>query len=69
MSRARADVPHSSELRMVITRADGTVEDHGIVAAHYSNPLRALWWKTVGKPMADCRIALSNRRHRMKEQG
>jgi hypothetical protein len=54
---------------MVITRADGTVEDHGIVAAHYSNPLRALWWKTVGKPMADCRIALSNRRHRMKEQG
>lgn len=64
MSRARADVPHSSELRMVITRADGTVEDHGVVAAHYTSSWRAAWWQVVGRPLANRRIARSNRRRR-----
>ncbi|MCX5239818.1 hypothetical protein OG824_31915 [Streptomyces prunicolor] len=64
MSRARADVPHSSELRMVVTRADGTVEDHGVVAAHYTSPLRAAWWQVVGRLLANRRIARSNRRRR-----
>ncbi|MFI5880810.1 hypothetical protein [Streptomyces sp. NPDC051554] len=62
MSRARVDVPHSSELRMVIKRADGTVEDHGVVAAQYSSPLRAAWWELVGRRLANRRIARSNRR-------
>ncbi|MFC8676689.1 hypothetical protein ACFUEN_28890 [Streptomyces griseorubiginosus] len=64
MSRARADVPHSSELRMVVTRADGTVEDHGVVAAHYANSWRATWWALVGRRLANRRIARSNRRRR-----
>ncbi|MGV9427073.1 hypothetical protein ACWDO7_22655 [Streptomyces sp. NPDC003656] len=59
---SRADVPHSSELRMVVRRVDGTVEDLGIVAAHYSSRWRAAWWRCVGRPLANRRIARSNRR-------
>jgi hypothetical protein len=62
--RDKADVPHSSELRMVVRRVDGTVEDHGVVAAHYSNPLRQAWWLLVGLPQARLRIAMSNHRRR-----
>lgn len=32
------------ELRAQIIHADGSVEDHGIIAAHYSNPFKQLWW-------------------------
>lgn len=64
MTQAGADAPHSSELRMIVRRADGTVEDHGVVAAHYSNPVQALWWHLVGRPLANRRIARSNRRRR-----
>ncbi|MFJ8798518.1 hypothetical protein [Streptomyces sp. NPDC102487] len=62
MSSEQAAAPHSAEVRMVVRRADGTVEDHGIVSAHYSNPLRAAWWHLVGRPLANARIARSNRR-------
>ncbi|MGW2936052.1 hypothetical protein ACWDA7_30340 [Streptomyces sp. NPDC001156] len=61
---SKADVPHSSELRMVVRRADGTVEDHGVVAAHYSSRWRAAWWRLVGQPLANRRIARSNRKRR-----
>lgn len=64
MSGGRAQVPVSAELRMVITRVDGTVEDHGVVSAQYRNPLRQAWWNFVGRPLADRRIARSNRRRR-----
>ncbi|MFJ4787576.1 hypothetical protein [Streptomyces sp. NPDC088794] len=47
---------------MVITRADGRVEDHGVVAAHYASPWRSAWWQIVGRPLANLRIARSNRR-------
>ncbi|WP_393075349.1 hypothetical protein [Streptomyces sp. LN704] len=57
----RASVPHSSELRMVVTRADGTVHDHGVVDAHYRNPLKQAWWILVRRPLANRRIRVSNR--------
>ncbi|MEU5596678.1 hypothetical protein [Streptomyces sp. NPDC020298] len=61
MSRSRANVPHSSELRMVIRRADGTMHDHGVVDAHYRNPFRQAWWLYVRRPLANRRIRRSNR--------
>lgn len=54
-------VPSEAVLRMVVTRADGTVHDHGIVSAYYRNPIKRLWWKHVGRPRANRRIAKSNR--------
>lgn len=59
--RTDARVPSEATLRMVVTRADGTVHDHGIVSAYYRNPLKRWWWKHVGRPRADRRIAKSNR--------
>lgn len=53
--------PGRVELRMVVTRADGTVHDHGVVSAHYRNPLRQAWWTLVGQHLANRRIARSNR--------
>ncbi|MFJ5217185.1 hypothetical protein ACIP98_20985 [Streptomyces sp. NPDC088354] len=64
MSAGRADVPLSTELHMVITRADGTVEDQGVVSAQYRNPVRQAWWQLVGRRLANRRIARSNRRRR-----
>jgi len=58
---SHADVPASAELRMVVTRADGTVIDHGVVSAAYRNPLRRWWWRHIGQPLATRRIARSNR--------
>lgn len=46
---------------MVVTRADGTRIDHGVVAAHYRNPIRQAWWQLVGRPLANRRIRKSNR--------
>lgn len=34
----------SLEMSVVVTRADGTVEDHGTVAYWHRNPL-IRWWK------------------------
>ncbi|MFJ8006088.1 hypothetical protein [Streptomyces fagopyri] len=52
---------------MVVRRADGTVEDHGVVAAEYSSRWRQAWWQLVGRHRAARRIARSNRRHRGRE--
>jgi hypothetical protein len=41
---AKAGVKEA-RLSIVVTRADGTVEDYGTVAYHNSNPLRLLWWR------------------------
>ena len=35
--------PRAMELRIVVTRADGTVEDYGVVAAMHRNPIINLW--------------------------
>lgn len=48
-------------IRAVITRADGRVQDVGIIHANYSNPLKRLWWKAVGLHMANRRIRWANR--------
>ncbi|MFI1535561.1 hypothetical protein [Streptomyces anandii] len=61
MTSDRASAPHSSELRMVVRRADGTVHDHGVVDAYYRNPIKQAWWRLVGKPLANRRIRRSNR--------
>lgn len=56
-----ATAPSEAELRMVVTRADGTVHDHGVVSAYYRNPAKRLWWRLIGAPRANRRIAKSNR--------
>lgn len=58
--------PTRSELHAVVIRANGTREDLGKIAAHYRNPVKRLWWRLVGKPVADRRIRRTNQRH---EQG
>jgi hypothetical protein len=40
--QARGGVKEAS-LGVVVTRADGTVEDYGTVAYYNKNPLRRLW--------------------------
>jgi hypothetical protein len=49
---------------MVIRRADGTVVDHGVVAAQYASRWRQAWWQLVGRHRARRRIARSNRNRR-----
>jgi hypothetical protein len=51
----------TATLHMVVTRADGTVEDLGVVAAQYKNPLRQLWWEVVGARLSARRIKRANR--------
>lgn len=36
--------PRSAELRAVVTRADGSIEDLGVVAYYHHNPLRRWAW-------------------------
>lgn len=38
-----------AELQIVVTRADGTVEDHGTVAYYHRNPLKRAWHKLTGR--------------------
>lgn len=37
--------PREASIEVVITRADGTVENLGTVAFWHRNPLRRLWWR------------------------
>lgn len=56
-AEARADV----RLRAVITRADGTVQDLGLIG-HQSRRLhRRLWWWCIGRLLAERRIRRANR--------
>lgn len=57
----RAKAESDQQFHAVITRADGSVEDLGVVAATYKSPFRRLWWRIHGKPRADQRIARANR--------
>jgi hypothetical protein len=61
MTEQPADQPSEAELRMVVTRADGTVHDHGVVSAHYTNPIKEAWWLLVRRPLANRRIRRSNK--------
>lgn len=48
MAGINATQPKRAELRAVITRADGTVEDLGVIAAWHRNPLMRLWCRIKG---------------------
>lgn len=61
MSEANVDLRQQGVLRAVITRADGTVEDVGVISASYRNPVRQLWWTVVGRRLAARRTARANR--------
>jgi hypothetical protein len=37
----------SAELSLVITRADGTVEDLGVVSKWHKNPIKRFAWRTT----------------------
>lgn len=61
---SRTDVrPRRQTLSAVVTRADGTVIDVGVVAAAYRNPFKQLWWRLVGLPAANRRIRRANKQH------
>lgn len=45
MLKASQGKVSEAKLRAVVTRADGTVEDYGVVSYYSPNPMkRALWW-------------------------
>jgi hypothetical protein len=56
-----AAAPHSATISAVITRADGTVEQVGLLAAGYSNPIKQLWWDVVGSRLSTRRINKINK--------
>jgi hypothetical protein len=62
MSEEKALTESAVEVRMQIIRADGTVQDMGLVSASYRNPVRQFVWQRVLKPLADRRIKLTNQR-------
>jgi hypothetical protein len=47
-------------LRHVVTRADGSVHDLGVVSYWSKNPLKMFRWKLVGEPAAKRRIRKFN---------
>ena len=62
MPKQKADLPLGATFRVAIHRADGSVDNIGIIAAHYRNPLKRLWWNLFGSPRANHRINKANRR-------
>ena len=67
MSKAEVAVPNSTTVSAVIHRADGMVEEVGLVAAQYENPVRQFWFDHVIKRRTDRRIKRINRSHQSKE--
>jgi hypothetical protein len=66
MADETASAHHSIELSAVITRADGTVEDLGVIAAHHTREHHWLDWLEHGKPKAEKAIADANARQAAK---
>ena len=62
----QAKVPSHTTISATITRADGTIEEVGVVAATYDNPLRQWWWDHVGAPRSERRIRRANESARSK---
>lgn len=63
-----AEAYSTAEIRAVVIRADGTREDLGLIAAAYPDqPAKNLWWRLIGKPLADARIRRTNKRNPLKE--
>jgi hypothetical protein len=61
MSDINAPAESAVEIRAVVTRADGTVVDLGVIDARYKNPVKQALWTHVRKPLADRRIRNANR--------
>lgn len=61
-------IQQTTEIRMVKTRVDGSQVDLGVVTAEYKNPIRQLWWTTVGRPRANARIRRENRRSQPRKE-
>jgi hypothetical protein len=49
-----------TSLSAVVTRADGTVVDLGVIERTCPDPFRQWWWRHVGKPLSERRIAAFN---------
>ena len=62
MVRAQTEPKANVELSARIIRADGTVEELGIIAAHHDSRWKQWRWDHIGKPLADARIRRANRR-------
>ncbi len=62
MTTGRVAPVQNGVLRARIIRADGTVDDLGVIAASYASPWRRSWWVCVGKPLARARSRAANRR-------
>lgn len=41
--------PKMASISATVTRADGTVEELGVIAYYHRNPLRVLWWNITRK--------------------
>lgn len=71
MSEQRADFEaqpfavaqgQESKVFATIIRADGRVEEMGLVAATFNKPWERLLWRWIGKPRAARRARRANRR-------
>lgn len=57
---AQASSISSVEIKAKIIRANGDVEDLGIINAEYKNLLKAIYWKLIGHPLSILRIKKLN---------
>lgn len=55
------EAPTFVEIHAKVIRADGTVDDLGIVNASYKSPWRQAYWRCVRKPLVDRRIRQANK--------
>ena len=56
----RTQAVSETSLSHVVTRADGTVMNLGVVSYWSKNPAKRLRWRLIGKPAADRRIRKFN---------
>lgn len=56
-----SSIPCDAVIRAVITRADGSTVDLGVVDASYElTPELQVWWESTGKALADERARQAN---------
>lgn len=48
---ARGDLREAT-ISATVTRADGTVENLGVVSYWHRNPIRRLWWRATNRKKA-----------------
>lgn len=57
-----AELPIEATVAITVIRADGRVEEFGVVDAFYDDPWKQFKWQHFGKPLADFRIRRANAR-------